>query len=603
MPTTANLNDFYKEGYGEVGSASQSIRHVLPEMSATATSTSVCESAENEKLKASAFSIRAKSRSLEQSLTVVGLKLQSREEELKEVRKFHAREAREAKAELTRAIEAQRGRVGALDKQLRRARKKIKALGRPKPSRACGKSRERALSTTGVRGGGVGEAGGIGDGGSGGGSGFPFLPSTASLSTDELLNMLAAADEEVFEAKGSMQRLEFELRAKVAEADALRQTATPPAADGTPTADETHKRCTTCAKGPTALTAITTAARLTCAEAEVERQRDEGVATSATAMQAQREVFALRLAARRRDASRADETRSREKEHRRQVSAYKREAHRLRSAPAATAAASASRVPASKRKLGQEHWPCKAGANTAVAMTAAEAGDLRGSLCKAQSQLASVRDESERRGRAILALRAAKTAVEDEVKRQKQELAQVEAKLKRRAKDVGVKASALKTCRTTIAKLEAELEAELESAAVQKATSMVGRASVATCGSCCRGDTSGDIDAYAAPATAAAAGGDVLPSAARNQARTAVNQALPSDKKRQDEIIRELQAERDRLRSNMRARQGSLSKQSSELEAQRAALARHEGEAGILRTAVARKDDAYRLTKKQVSRI
>ncbi|CAN0580721.1 unnamed protein product, partial [Ectocarpus sp. 12 AP-2014] len=68
----------------------------------------------------------------------------------------------------------------------------------------------------------------------------------------------------------------------------------------------------------------------------------------------------------------------------------------------------------------------------------------------------------------------------------------------------------------------------------------------------------------------------------------------------QTATVRDLRAERDRLRASMRGWHGSLSKKTAEIDAQVAELQRLEAEAGTLRAAVARKDDAYRATKKQL---
>lgn len=459
--------------------------------------------------------------SMQESLRVAHDRLQTREQELREMRDFHAKQARETKAELARAIEAQSARVRSLEEQLRRTRKKFKTLAQPKPTRAHGR---------------VGQQAAPGAGGS------SHAVTSTPLSTDELLNLLAAADEEVFEAKGRAQRLEHELRTKSAEADALRAAAG--AVSATRTGVDKAKQSDSVAGnhsvGASDFAAVACAARLASAEAEVQRLRDEVLVASEAAMGAQREASALRLEARRTSMARADEGRSREKELRRQVSAYKREADRLRSA------VGAPDFPGSAK----ERKSCRSG----------EAEDADGVLVKTQAQLGTAREESERRGRTIIALRAAKNTHGEEVGRQRQEAAQVEEKLKRALKNVSIKSSAVKTLRDKISNLEVELETA-------------------------RKEKNAAHDRNLADASPG--GGDV-------------NGAELTRTDAQAIAMRELKAERDRLRDSMRTRQGLVSKLTAEIDARVAEVERLQEEASGLRAAVARKDDAFRATKKKV---
>ena len=568
--------------------------------------------------------------------TVEARLLRDRDRELRDVRNLHAREARDVSAELARVVEAHRARVAALEEKLRRARKKIRAMARPKPTRRGG---------TGAR-----ELASVGAGTAGGGSdaGYGALFVHAPLSTDELLNLLAAADEEVFDARRKMQLLDFELRSTNAELTALSalREGAGSGTTGNGNAVRTDTRCGTNEEGgggeggsaaaacnsragalapwlcpapdgaggagagasstttSVGLRGVARAARLAAAEAEVEALRDESLAARELAIGAQREASALRLAAHRRAADRAGEGRSREKELRRQVSAYKREAERLRSAAAAAAAATTAKATAKatatatvgaffsvagskngRVKKGGGGSGARTGASSAVAATAAataegeedtEADRRR----RGQQQLASAREESERRGRTIVALRAAKTALTEDLQRLRQEAADRENKLARALKDVGVKNSTAKALRERIAVLEAEITAPNKASAVSAAATHV----VPVGGSARRDGTAPPTNVSAA-AAAAATGKE--PPASGCDAQTAT--------------VRDLKAERDRLRAGMRGWHASLSKKSAEISAHVAELERLEQEAAALRAAVARKDDAYRTTRKQVT--
>lgn len=488
-------------------------------------------------------------RLLRESLRDVEERLRRREQELRDLRDFHAKEGQDAKVELARAVEAHRERVGTLEERLKRNSRRLKAVARPKPKRAQGRGREKVAGA---------------GGGGGGGGGDPAVPS-APLSTDELLNMLAAADEDVFEAKRRTQRLEHELRAKTAEADALRKSTTTSPGAATialPEGDDAGERGLVAGGGivlgstaacidTSALAAVAFAARLAAAEAEVERLRDESLAASEAAIEAQREASALRLAARRKVADRSDEGRSREKELRRQVSAYKREADKLRSA------AGGSRAFPGAGKDGKQDKSAAVEENVGVL------------LSKTQTQLAAAREESERRGRTIVALRAAKTALSDDLCRRQQETAELETKLTRALKDVGVKGSAVRTFREKISTLEAEVENVRKAARNRTASS----------------------------ARVGVSEGDTVPTSSGDAA--GVDQPRPDTES--TTAVRDLKAERDRLRGSLRARQGSLAKQAAEIDVRVAEIERLEGEATTLRAAVARKDDAYRTTKKQAS--
>ena len=485
-------------------------------------------------------------RLLEEALAGVRDQLRGREQELRDVRAFHVKEAREAKMEINRAIGAQQARVGTLEDQLRRVRKKVKAMARPKPTRVYGRGiyRERVL-----------------------GGGDDYLAVEGSpLSIDELLNMLAAADEEVFETKGRTQRLEHELRAKTAEANALLERETTAPEDES--VGETANDCTGeqssdvggfVALSPTsavcfhtsALSVVACTARLVYAEAEIERLRDEGLSASEVAIVAQREASSLRLAAKRRTVDRADKGRSREKELRRQLSAYKREVNRLRLADVRVGAVLGADRDRSSHRGGE-----------AVVGEGTEEV-----LSKTLAQLDSIREESERRGRAIVTLRATKASLGEDLDRWRQGSADLEAKLVRALTDVGVKSNAVKALRGKVS----SLEADVENAQKSETAPMTGSA--------CTG--------VAENAAVAVDSGDVARETwTRNDASATT--------------MRELRNECDRLRASMRSRQGSLSKQAAEIETQAGKLERLEAEAGGLRAAVARKGDAYRVTKKQV---
>ncbi|CAM9536480.1 unnamed protein product [Ectocarpus fasciculatus] len=512
-------------------------------------------------------------------------RLRDRERELREVRGLHAREAKDVAAELARVVEAHRARVAILEEKLRRTTRKIKAMARPKPKTAAKRGRES------VRGGG-GDAGGY----------HCAFSSSTPLSTDELLNLLAAADEEVFEARSRTQRLEFELRAKTAEADAVSllrderggvAAANPVSTERVVIEGEGNGQVSALAISPscvapaaetaaegtgkaTGLASVAFAARLAAAEAEVATLRQEGLAARELALGAQRESAALKLAAHRRTADRADENRCREKELRRQVSAYKREAERLRS----TATAAAALAPTAEKNGG----PRKAGGGGASAAAAAAAGgDAKTATLKLRAQqLGAIREESERRGRTIVALRAVKAALGEDVQRLRQEAAGQEEKLARALKDAGVKSNTAKALRDKVAALEAEIAALKSTRTKANVTTVAGRVVSAEA----RGGSLPATDAVTAGSPGDAVGAALEPPAPICDVQTAT--------------VRDLRAERDRLRASMRGWHGSLSKKTAEIDAQVAELQRLEAEAGTLRATVARKDDAYRATKKQL---
>lgn len=536
--------------------------------------------------------------------------LRDKEEELRDVRASHSREARDVAAELASVIEAHRARVATLEDKLRRTRRSMKAMAHPKPSARRGREP-------------VGRAG-VGDGGGVGGYPAGVVSTHTPLSTDELLNLLAAADEEVFEAKGKMQRLEHELRLKTAEVDALlplregggggggRGASTTASRDvptekecagGSITAGDSQAsalapQCSAAvaaaaaaAVGTTLGTAATAtglanvahAARLASAEAQVETLREECLAAGELAIRAQREASALRLAAQRKTADRADEGRSREKELRRQVSAYKREAERLRSATAGVTAGSRGRgrgrgrgrdFPFTARK--SVRGVCRPGDGGAGANNTSAAREEEGEeeaeaalLKRRTQQLCAAREESQRRGRTINALRAMKTAQDKDLQQLRQEAADLGEKLARALKDVGVKSNAAKALREKVVALGGELAAC--KAARTNPTAMSGSTSSVVVAGAQEGGTEAE------------------PPAPLCDVQTAT--------------IRELRAERDRLRASMRGWHGSLSKKTTEIGAQVLELERLEQEASALRAAVARKDDAYRSTKKQVSHL
>ncbi|CBN80212.1 expressed unknown protein [Ectocarpus siliculosus] len=495
------------------------------------------------------------------SLAEAEERLRVRARELREVRRLHAREAKEVAAELARVVEAHRARVAILEEKLRRTTRKIKAMARPKPKTAAKRGRESVS-------GGGGDAGGY----------QCAFSSSVPLSTDELLNLLAAADEEVFEARSRTQRLEFELRTKTAEADALlREDGGVIAANPVPTErvgveGDGDGQSTGEATG---LASVACAARLAAAEAEVATLREEGLAARELVVGAQRESAALKLAAHRKTADRADESRSREKELRRQVSAYKREAERLRS----TATASSALAPTAGKKGG----PRKGGGGGAAAAAAAAGGDAEAAALKLRTQqLGVIREESERRGRTIVALRAAKAALGEDLRRLRQEAAGQEEKLARAFRDAGVKGNTVKALREKVTALEAEIVALKSARTNANTTTLGGRVLSAEA----RGGSLPDTDAVTADSPGEAVGAALQPSVPLCDVQTAT--------------VRDLRAERDRLRASMRGWHGSLSKKTAEIDAQVAELQRLEAEAGTLRAAVARKDDAYRATKKQL---
>lgn len=528
-------------------------------------------------------------------------RLRDREQELRDVRNLHAREARDVATELARVVEAHRARVATLEDNLRRAGKKIRAMARPKPTR-----RGRELAS---------DAGG---GGGGGVAGYGALFARTPLSTDELLNLLAAADEQVFDAKGRTQRLDFELRSRNAElaavlalrdggardtagnavprtgrrrsgtkeegeeggsvaagngrADAPLAASSRPATAAAAAAPDDGASATTTAAGAVGLRDVALVARLASAEAEVERLRDETLAAGELAIGAQREASALRLAAQRRAVDRAGEGRSREKELRRQVSAYKREAERLRSTAAAAAGAGAPATTAgafSSAAGGKNDRVIRngrAGTGASHALTAKGEEDAQGVLNRRAQQLASAREESERRGRTIVAFRAGKAALTEDLRRLRQEAADRGERLARALKDLGVKSNTIKALREKTAALEAEKAA----------------ATTITVGGHTRHDTT-------------------IPPTKGGAADAAGEKTVASGCDVQTATVRDLRAERDRLRASMRGWHASLSKKSAEISAQVAELERLEQEAAALRAAVARKDDAYRTTRKQVT--
>lgn len=523
--------------------------------------------------------------------------LRATRQELREVRSLHDREAKEVAAELTRVVEAHRARVATLEEKLRRTRRKMGAMARPKPT--AGK-RESAA-----------KGGGRARGGDGSGDFAGILHSSTPLSADELLNLLTTADEEAFEAKGRAQRLEYELHAKTAELNALlllREPGTGATLIDDHTAQAGAERAggggastaadagiaalspsysaaaaavnaAGSAKAGTGLASAACYARLAFAEAEVENLRDRNEASRELVIEAQREASALRLAAHRKTTGRADESRSREKELRRQVSAYRREAERLRSAAGTTGPASAT---------GKNGRAGRGGGGGAAAGEAeAEAALFK----KRAQQLAAAREESERRGRTIVSLRAAKTDLGEEVQRLRQEATDQGEKLARALKDLGVKGNTVNALREKVAVLEAEIvvhtTAKVTGSAVGQALSVVATA-----------DNGRGADAGA---TAGGAGGAAVATTTPGSGDAAGIEPAAPPCDVNTATIGELRAERDRLRANMRGWRGSLSKKSAAISAQVTEIERLEGEAGALRAAVARKEDAYRAVKKQAS--
>lgn len=536
------------------------------------------------------------------SIGIVEERLQATRQELREVRSLHGREAKEVAVELTRVIEAHRARVATLEEKLRRTRRKIGAMARPKPT-----ARRRE---SGVRGGDRDRGGGTDDG-DGDFSGALF--SKTPLSEDELLNLLTAADEEAFEAKGRAQGLEYELHAKNAEVNALLllregrtvtsatidQTVHDGAAEGAsvggsatagaaPLLSPSHSAATAAvaageaAKNGTGLASVACYARLAFAETEVQTLRDRNEAFGELVTEARREASALRLAAHRKTAGRADESRSREKGLRRQVSAYKREAERLRSAAAVVATSVATAAGKNGRVVR------RGGVGARVAAAGEQEDEATISRRRAQ-QLVVAREESERRGRTIVSLRAVKTALGEEVQRLRQEATGQGEKLARALKDVRVKGNMVIALREKLSVLEAEI-----------VTLNAARANAAIVGQNAPVVAAAD-NGRGADATTTAGGGAAVVTTTAGFGNGAGIQPPTPPCDITTATIRELTAERDRLRANMRGWRGSLSKKTAEIRAQAKEIERLEGEAGALRSAVARKEDAYRITKKQVS--
>ncbi|CAM9156156.1 unnamed protein product, partial [Sphacelaria rigidula] len=147
--------------------------------------------------------------SLRESLRNTEHRLAEKEQEMQDIRRVHVQEVEKVKHEVKRAAEAQRARVEMLESKAQRARIKVKAMARRKMG-----SVQHMKGRAAIR--------------NGRGDGDSSTPSPTSVSApfsvDELLNMLAAADEETFEAKGRAQRAEYGLRVRAAEADALRRS-------------------------------------------------------------------------------------------------------------------------------------------------------------------------------------------------------------------------------------------------------------------------------------------------------------------------------------------------------------------------------------------
>lgn len=499
--------------------------------------------------------------SLRESLRNAEELLTEKEQELQDLRRVFLQEAEEARREIARSIGAQKARVTALEEKVRLVREKVKTMARPKQNRF-----QKVKGRVGVN--------------RGGGDDVSASLSTSAipLSVDELLNMLAAADEEAFEAKGRAQRAEYDLRALSAEADALRRSAegcrrAPNVADShAPQEDCDTHACPSAAGdssgnpparvvvGVSEFVSVTCAARLVSAEVEVERLRDECLAASAVALEARREVSALRLATSRANAAHMWDGRAREKKLQKQVSTLKREKNRLRDAADGVL------------------FPGPGGGKSSRSRAEEEAAEA--AMDKSRAQLAAAREDSERRSRTITALRAAKLSLEKQLEKSQKKLDDAEAKLNRALKDNGVKGNALQALRGKMSVLEAETKAAKQTVKpVADAPASAAECIVAN------GPGAGAAGAVAKTFTGDGAGG---------------HRKEPETNSSQETTMRELRAERDRLQANMRARQGLLSKRAAELDARMAELQRMEEQACSLRAAVARKDDAYRTTKKQV---
>lgn len=497
--------------------------------------------------------LKVEIRSLRKSLHETKDGLAEKELQLQKVRELHLKESAQVREELVRVVEAHRVRVAMLEETVQQVRKRLRSLARSQLTRERKKSRSASVS-----GGRDGDA-------------AKLSGSAIALSTDELLNMLAAADEQTFEAKGRAQHAEYNLRARSAEADALRRTivalscnsgggdaagshhenAAPAGgrpADGVGDHLIPHDPAARVAVGASELTAVACAARLAAAEAEVERLRDEGLAASQAALEAQREASALRIASRA-SMVRAGDGRVREKE------------------------------------LGgvrSDHIGATAEAEAAAAVE----------LPKARAQLSAAREHLERRGRAIAALRAVKGSLEKQLEGRQKKTAEVEAKLERALKDAGVKGNAVQVLRGKVSALEADIQT-LQAA--RPCSTAAAVAIVAPVAECIHPNAGSD----AATDNSTTPAGTVAQPHVDSFERSRRNDGEVGDSHKR--VMRQLRAERDRLRANMRAWQGLLSKKATELDARMVELERIEEQARVLRAAVARKDDAYRTVKKQVS--
>ncbi|CAM9228114.1 unnamed protein product [Choristocarpus tenellus] len=381
---------------------------------------------------------RSRCRQTAQALVVeaegLRLKVQGLEElsaqlriELCEVRSVHVQEAQEVQRQLARLVEAQKGQVAAVEQQLKRARTKIKSLGRPKAGGR--RSRSNSVMVTGT----VSQAAVRGR-----------EKEATGLSAEELMGMLATVDEQAFEAKSQVKQLEYELRAKSAEVEMLKRFDGAVEAQAGPTtmdniAVKGAGTAMTSEGGGVTLQTVITAARATAAEAEVARLMTEVLTLGEAVQKAQREAFHLQqevMVTSRRMPSQDN------KDLQKQVSDLKREVSRFQ-------VSCSTGVPA--------EGGGRAGREAAIAAAA--------EMQKVQGELASAREEVSRKGRAIVKLRATQAAGEKALELCRAEVTQLQVKVGRLTRDATAKGSLVRDLRAKRSELESELKREQEKTA------------------------------------------------------------------------------------------------------------------------------------------
>lgn len=474
------------------------------------------------------------------------LALALKDQELRQLRDLRAKETLTTREELTTAMEAQRERIEILTEHVRQARGRVRVLARLRPSRALSTHCEHARRSKGI-------------------NGERSHWTSTQLSADQLLSMLATADEEVFEAKSRAERAEYELRVRSAEMSAMRRIIVrtgvenpQPCEDYSDTIqgtcdskDLTFAPCSTSRVSGNDLSAIACVARLACAEAEIERLRDQGLAASQDVLEAQRDASALRLAASRSRLASEGAGRDREKKLQRQVYFLKRELNKVHDPTEALPSAGSKRLKTSSGETSNE-------AATDIA------------LSRARAQSVEARKHSERRSRTIATLRTAKVSLEKELGRWRQKAEEAQAKLNRALRDITVRGNAVKALRNKVYSLETEIEI-LRGESVERNP--------------CNRPTEAD--------------GTSNPAVSGNEVGDGCKQMRDEDTVYAS--MRELKAERDRLRVSSRQRRTSLSIKSAELSKRMREVERLEEHARELRAIVARKDAANHVLKTQVN--